>query len=173
MTQTIEFLRSKNCLSGFRCGVKEIDQFCKNAFKKHNQPKPPYRVRVLYDDDEAVGMYTLSMSTPNENGRVLDTKSVYSGTSVFLYLDHLAVAASRRGEGASNKLMVSLIENLNSTLSSFGSVFAVALNAADKDAVSFFEKWGFVRASDSETPFMVMDRASVMALWQQILDVED
>lgn len=173
MPQTVEFLRSKNCLLGFRCGVKEIDQFCKRAFIKHSKTEPPHRVRVLYDGDVAVGMYTLSMSSPNENGRVLDTKSVYAGTSVFLYLDHLAVSINRRGEGASNKLMVSLIENLNSTLSNYGSVFAVALNAADNAAVSFFEKWGFVRTSDSQTPFMIMERAAVMDLWQQILDVDN
>lgn len=153
---------------GFRCGVDEIDTFCKKAFKKHSQKYPDYRVRVLYIDDTAIGMYTLSMSNPNENGRVLDAKSVYSGTSVFLYLDHLAVSQDRRGKGFSTFLMVDLVETLYKAVTTFGRVFAVGLNAADDDAKRFFEKWGFVAISKSTCPFMVIDRESVIDLWGQI-----
>jgi hypothetical protein len=144
MVQTIGALRSRTCLIGFRCDVSEIDKFCKSAFRKHSGKYPSYRVRVLYDGDDDIGMYTLSMSNPNENGRILDAKSVYAGTSVFLYLDHLAVERGRRGEGASNSLMVDLIETLHGALTTFGRVYAVGLNAVDSNAESFFEKWGFV-----------------------------
>ena len=169
MTQVIEPLRTRACLHSFRCGVNEIDKFCKTAYTKHSKANPKYRVRVLYEGDAAVGMYTLSMMNPTDNGRVLDSKSIYAGTSVFLYLDHLAVAESRRGEGASTKLMADLIENLNGTLETFGSVFAVALNAVDSSAERFFKRWGFVKVSTSTTPFMVMGREDVLRLWREIL----
>tara|TARA_R110001599_G_scaffold56926_1_gene156969 strand:- start:56 stop:574 length:519 start_codon:yes stop_codon:yes gene_type:complete len=168
MAQTICALRSRTCLTGFRCGVGEIDKFCKTAFNKHSSKYPKYRVRVLYEDDTAIGMYTLSMSNPNENGRVLDKKSVYAGTSVFLYLDHLAVEKDRRDEGLSYLLMVDLMETLNGAMSTFGRVFAVGLNAANSDAESFFEKWGFVKVSDSTCPFMVLSREDVIDILDQI-----
>jgi predicted GNAT family N-acyltransferase len=168
MAQTICALRSKTCLVGFRCGVSEIDQFCKTAFKKHSSKYPDYRVRVLYEGDTAIGMYTLSMSNPNESGRVLDRRSVYAGTSVFLYLDHLAIKEDRRDEKLSYLLMVDLLETLNGALTTFGRVFAVGLNAANSDAERFFTKWGFVKVSDSTCPFMVIDRQSLIEILAQI-----
>lgn len=168
MNRQVSSLRSSDCLYGFRCGLKEIDTFCKSAFIEHTKEQPTARVRVLYDADKAVGMYTLSMYQPDEYGGLLDKMSVYSGKSIFLYIDHLAIRNDRHGDKLSTELMVDLLEIAHSTLDCFGRVFAVGLHAADDEAIAFFKYWGFEQASESTSPFMFLDRPSLAVLWQQI-----
>ena len=66
--------------------------------------------------------------------------------------------------------MVDLIELAFNAMQNFGRIFAIGLNAADDAAASFFEKWGFVATSGSANPFLIMDRASLNKLYDEIFN---
>lgn len=165
---TIEEVRTKTCLMGFRCGFGEIEQFCKTAFEKHTKADPDYRVRVLYEDGNAIGMHTMSLKLPEQNRTVLDKKSVHVGNKAFLYLDHFAVCSGRQGEGHSYPLMTDIFAIASQTIARFGRISGLALNAGHEKAVTFFSDWGFNSVSDSAQPFMVMDRPDVMRAYQEL-----
>ena len=125
---------------------------------------------MLYADGKDVGFYSISVTQPNEGGRILDKKQLYTGASAYLYIDHLAVRVSEQGKKHSTTLMVDLIELAFNTMQNFGRIFAIGLNAADKSAISFFEKWGFVTTSESTNPFMILERESLNALYDEIFN---
>lgn len=168
MPLKIEELRSKGCLAGFRCGVGELESFCKKAYKRHTREYPDSRVRVLYDGEAAQGFHTLSVKSPGGAGMMLDPKTAYHGSETFLYLDHFAVHTAVQKQGLSTVLMLDVVEIAAKTMSRYGRIFALTLNAANDDARQFFEKWGFASVTKSTSPFMVMDRPSLLSVYMSI-----
>ncbi|WP_028030513.1 GNAT family N-acetyltransferase [Gemmobacter nectariphilus] len=167
MSQIIEEVRGPYCLASFRCGYRDIEKFGKKAYKVHHKALPECRVRVLYDGDDVLGFHSMSVKVPAA-GEMIDTESVYAGDQTFLYLDHLAVHSNHQKKKHSTTLMVDVFAIAAETMNKFGRIFALSLNAANADAERFFKRWAFVSISDSSTPFMVLDRASVISTYEAI-----
>lgn len=168
MPHKIEEVRTPLCLYGFKCGVREIEQFCKKAHKRHDRDYPEFRVRVLYGGANVIGFHTLSVKGPSGSDMMLDPKTAYHGSETFLYIDHFAVHSDFQTQGLSVKIMVDVLEIAAKTMRLYGRIFALTLNAANDEAVSYFSAWGFTKVTESTTPFMVMERPDVLRTYDRI-----
>ena len=149
-------IRSRNCVSLFRCGEREIDRWATNkAFKFHDQD----RARVFCareDANEAViGFYSLSLSNVGSNLLPAHGDRYVSGSAPFVYIDWFAVLRSKQSAGVGTIMMIDALKRAH-RLSYDIPFYGVALRALNEKAAQFYERLGFAVRDQSTHPLMIL-----------------
>ena len=162
-------LNSSYYREDFHCGRTVLD----NYLKKQASQDMKRRLSVCFilpdADNRVKGYYTLSNAgisreiIPTEISKKLPES--YISLPVTL-LGRLAVDTKYKGTGLGKMLLLDALKrSFDVSTENIGS-FAVIVDPLDSEAVSFYEKYGFITLPDSERMFLPMK--TVAALFEQM-----
>lgn len=146
----VEPLGKQHDRSGFSCGIEPLDRYLREQAGQDARKRvaAPF---VLCEGKsvEVVGYYTLSALSvdvgewPNDVATKLPKYPLVPAT----LLGRLAVDARLRGKGAGEHLLMDALRRALDASRNVASV-AVVVDAKDDSAVSFYERYGFIRFID-------------------------
>jgi len=140
---TLSPLLNTDDLTNFDCGDDDLNDFLKND-ARDNQIKWLSATRILHDNENIVGYFTLIADTINreridEHDRVAGyTYSKYS----CIKLARLAVDRRYQNQGVGKELMIYVFAIARKIVSFEGGKFLTV--DAKNSAVGFYKKFGFV-----------------------------
>ena len=146
MDLKIETLKNNHNKKSFNCGYDMLDNYI------HRQAKQDVRrdlaaCFVLIDDNDYVkGYYTLSANSisredfPQSISKKLPAS--YLGLPTIL-LGRLAIDESIKGNGYGGILLINALNRCVEISTSLG-ILAVVVDPIDKNAIKFYEKYGFI-----------------------------
>ena len=152
----VERLDDRHDLSGFDCGIKELDDWLR-VHALENQRRNLSRTFVLVDDTETViGYYALTMGgvikdeLPRRFGRGLPGYQIG-----MVLLARLAVDSRHQGEGVGRDLMIDAIVNAAAAGQHAAARF-VAVDPINQSARAFYARFGFRNLEGDELGRMSM-----------------
>lgn len=159
MSQISEPLNSKHKKSDFSCGKEMLDNY---LHKQANQDIKR-KISVCFvikevETDLIKGYYTLSNNSiplelvPNEIRKKLPRSYEAIRTTL---LGRLAIDNKFQGQGIGKLILVDALKRSYELSKTIGS-FAVVVDPIDKDAESFYDKYGFIKLPDSGKMFLPM-----------------
>jgi ribosomal protein S18 acetylase RimI-like enzyme len=160
----VEPLGTQHDRSAFSCGVEPLDRYIREQAGQDARKRvaAPF-VLCEGKGDEVVGYYTLSALSidvgdwPEDVAKKLPRYPLVPAT----LLGRLAVDARLRGRGAGEHLLMDALRRALEASRGVASV-AVVVDAKDDSAVSFYQRYGFVRFVDQPRrlflPMAVIER---------------
>ena len=159
MEQLTEILNPKHRKKEFSCGKDILDKYLhQQANQDIKRQLSVCFVLIDSETDSIKGYYTLSNNSisqdiiPSKLRRKLPKS--YSSIPVTL-LGRLAIDKQLQRKGIGKILLIDALKRCYKISKSIGS-FAVIVDTLDKDAESFYEKYGFIKLPDSEKMFLTM-----------------
>ncbi|MDD4192846.1 MAG: GNAT family N-acetyltransferase [Mangrovibacterium sp.] len=163
MNLKISLLESSHNRTGFNCGKELLDHYIKQQAGQDVRRKLSVCFVLSNEDREVKGYYTLSNSSiprheiPEKFLRRLPGS--YANIPVTL-LGRLAVDRSVSGKGVGEYLLMdALSESYRVSKYTIGSM-AIIVDPIDDQAVSFYEKYGFIRLPGNGKMFLPMNAVS-------------
>lgn len=127
----------------FCCGRDNIDNFLQRTAP--NQHKK-YHCRVYYAiyDAKLIGFYSLAAASREPQHISAEAKEKFGriNSTPCIYLGMIGVQSDFQRHGIGKRLMVHAMETTLKVAELVG-VFALILQAADKDVAEYYKKWGF------------------------------
>ena len=157
----VERLDDQHNLSGFDCGIKELNGWLK-VHALENQRRNLSRTFVLIDDTETViGYYALTMGgvtkdeLPRRLGRGLPGYQIG-----MVLLARLAVDSRRHGEGLGRDLMIDAVVHAAAAGQHAAARF-IAVDPINESARAFYARFGFrdIEGDELGRMFMRIDDA--------------
>lgn len=135
-------LSEKHCLDGFDCGNSLLNEWL-SRFALLNQHSHAARTFVVCDHARVIGFYSLAVgSVQFEDAPSRAKKGLARHPIPIMILARLAVDKSYQGSGVGAGLLKdALLRTL--LVSEHAGVRAVFVNAKNKEAKSFYGKYGF------------------------------
>jgi GNAT superfamily N-acetyltransferase len=159
MSYLTEPLDSNHDRGNFSCGKDLLDNYFWTQAKQDVKRKlSACFVLIDNETDKISGFYTLSSNSisndliPESVKRKLP-KSYLSIPTILL--GRLAIDKGFQGKGIGKLLLIDSLKRCYDTSESIGT-FAVIVDPMDKEAESFYEKYGFIKLPDSGKMFMPM-----------------
>ena len=163
-----EILNSKHIRKDFSCGKPMLDDyFQKQANQDMENKLSVCFVRTEGADHLVSGFYTLSnASVPLENiPEKFSKKFPKSYVKIpATLLGRLAVDQNFKGQNIGKLLLIDALRRSLEISEKIGS-FAVIVDPIDLDAEKFYEKFGFIKLSDSGKMFLPMN--TIKSLFSQ------
>jgi len=159
MTYLTQFLQSGHNRNDFHCGKEMLDNYFRQ--QAGQDVKRKLAACFVWTDpanNRIKGFYTLSGNSvpmvhlPEKIRKKLPF--TYLSVPVTL-LGRLAVDLEYQGKGTGRLLLLDAMKRSFDLSKSIGS-FALAVDPLDADAGDFYEKYGFIRLSDSKKMFLPM-----------------
>lgn len=134
----------------FDCGIAALNDFLKtSAFQ--NQEKRASRTFVLYEPTNPkviLGYYSLSAGQIDlESLPEAQRKRLPKHPVPVARIRRLAVSAASKRQGYGKLLLADALKRIK-TLSQDMGIYATVVDAKNSEAVSFYEKYGFIRYAD-------------------------
>ncbi len=161
MTYSIKPLEAGHDRSAFSCGKDMLD----NYITKQAKQDMKRRLSVVFvmtandNDKEVIGYYTLTNDgvdkdiVPEELSKKMPPS--YQSLPVTL-LGRLAVDKNHQGKNLGEKLLIHALKRSSEiSKTEIGSI-AVVVDPLDKDAISFYEQYGFILLLDRGRMFLPM-----------------
>lgn len=148
--KVIELLNSSHDRQGFDCGNENLNQFLRQTARQHIQ-KGISRTFVLVDREQPqviVGFFTLSLCEVRAEKLPPRWSKKYPPKVPGVKLARLAVAKARQRQGIGQILMVEAMQRAV-TIANNAGVIGLFVDAKDKAAAGYYERYGFVRLEDS------------------------
>lgn len=164
----ITHLQSRDCLRRFSCGEREIDRWAKEkAHKFHDKRRARVFCARLSSGSDAIGFYCLSLSTEQSTKIVAADRDAWKNGAPLVYIDYLAVASARQGNGIGTLLLVDALQK-SYEVSRFVAPYGVALRSLNTRTTKLYERFGFGIAPDEEgpSPLMILPIWSVVDLFE-------
>lgn len=159
MSQISEPLNSAHKKSDFSCGKEILDSY---LHKQANQDvKRKLSVCFVINDESTnliKGYYTLSNNNiPLELVPIQIQKKLpksYESIPTTLF-GSLAIDNRFQGQGVGKLMLIDALKRSYELIKTVGS-FAVVVDPIDQDAENFYDKYGFIKLSDSGKMFLPM-----------------
>jgi GNAT superfamily N-acetyltransferase len=144
-----EVLNDSHVLTSFSCGRPQLDQWLRNSALRVNK-QGTGRTTVIHEGDGVVlGYYTLAANALHRDTLPkAETRSVPREIPAIL-LAKLALDQSLHRQGLGRDLLVEALTKCANAALLVGARFVV-VDAIDKDAEAFYEKYGFKRIPGTE-----------------------
>lgn len=161
MTYSIIPLEADHIRSAFSCGKELLD----NYIIKQARQDMKRRLSVVFvltandNDKEVVGYYTLTNDSIDKSLLPEDVSKKmppsYSSLPVTL-LGRLAVDHKHQGKKLGEKLLINALQRSSAISKTEMGSMAVVVDPLDKEAVSFYEEYGFILLPDRGRMFLPM-----------------
>lgn len=145
----IEPLNKSHNRSIFDCGIVELNQFLKkysNQNQKNNISKTFVAIRPPKKD--ILGFYTLTTGQINFDQLPDEKKHPHYPVSI-ARLARLAVDLKVQGKGIGGDLLYDALQKIKAASDMIG-IFAVVVDAKDKNAESFYKHYGFMELKNPD-----------------------
>ncbi len=159
MSYLTDPLNSKHNKENFSCGKDLLDNyFLKQANQDVKRKLSACFVLVDKETKKISGYYTLSSNSISHN-LIPDSfkkklpKSYLSIPTILL--GRLAIDKDFQGKGIGKMLLIDSLKRCYDTSDTLGA-FAVIVDPLDKEAVRFYDKYGFIKLPDSGKMFLPM-----------------
>ena len=143
----IERLSSNHHRNAFDCGVEDLNVYLQKYASQH-QRKGVGRTYVVTEDDaeQVLGYYTISAGAVD-----FDTvpENLPRHPIPIVLIGRLAVDISARGRGLGETLLVHALGSAQ-RVADLAGVYTVVVDALDKQAKSFYVKYGFKELADDQ-----------------------
>jgi GNAT superfamily N-acetyltransferase len=127
----------------FDCGNSELNDYLKTRISKDVERKANVPVYAVNSADEVIGFYTLSSgSVQFENFPDNLKKKIAPYPVSIARVGRLAVDQSMQGKGLGKELLFHAIDRVEEVSKSIG-IRAIVVDAKDKKAENFYQKYGF------------------------------
>lgn len=151
MQLTVEPLTRKHNRSGFSCGVEALDYFLKKTAMQHIDNGVSKTFVLLQDEGSTtiMGYFTLTIcevqveQLEKKNRKGLPTRHDLPAGK----LARLAISQQQQGQGFGKQLLVNAMKHFLQAHEHIG-MSALFVNAKDKQAASFYQKYGFIQSCD-------------------------
>lgn len=151
-------LNSKHKRSAFTCGNGYLDNYIQKQARQDVKRKLSACFVIADEAHQVIGFYTLSNAgIPREvipEGIKKKLPRAYEFLPVTL-LGRLAVHEESKGKGLGKLLLIDALKRSLEVSRIIGSM-AVVVDPIDKNAVAFYDKYGFISLPDSEKMFLPM-----------------
>ena len=151
-------LDSKHKKSEFTCGNTYLDNYIQKQAKQDIKRKLSACFVLSNEENEIRGFYTLSNAgIPRELIPENISKKMpraYESLPVTL-LGRLAINEKNKGQGLGKLLLIDALKRSFEVSKVIGSM-AVIVDPIDENAISFYNKFGFISLPDSEKMFLSM-----------------
>lgn len=151
-------LDKKFNVKNFKCGVPELDTYAAQ-FLKQDVKRGLSSCYCLEENGELIAFYTLSNASVDASQYLTVMKGVgkYLPVPVTL-IGRLAVDTSRQGDGLGAFILIdAIIRSINA--SEVIASKALIVDAINDEAISFYEKFGFILIPDSNRLLLTMEEA--------------
>ena len=151
-------LDSKHKKSTFTCGNTYLDNYLQKQAKQDIKRKLSACFVLSNEDKEIKGFYTLSNAgisrelIPENISKKLPR--AYESLPVTL-LGRLAINEKNKGQGLGKLLLIDALKRSFEVSKVIGSM-AIIVDPIDKNAIDFYNKFGFITLPDSEKMFLSM-----------------
>lgn len=165
----ISEIRSKECVSKFRCGEREIDSWAASkAFRFHQQDRARVFCARFCENKSVIGFYSLSLNQIGAQYLLGQDSDRYkaSGHAPFIYIDWFAVLRSHQSVGVGKIMMVDALRRAY-LVSRDIPFYGVALRSMNNKTTEFYEKNGFVKREDVGHPVMILPIWTIRDLFIQ------
>lgn len=163
----ISHIQSKDCVSNFSCGVREIDKWAKEkAWKYHDRGRAKVFVARIASKPAAIGFYSLSFSTENSSKLArADDRDAWKDGAPLMYIDYLAVQASLQKQKLGGLMLIDALRRAHS-VSQHVAFYGVALRSLNERTTKLYDSFGFKIAPNENThPLMILPIWSVNDLF--------
>jgi len=159
MSYLTEVLDAKHDKKNFSCGKDLLDNyFWKQARQDVKRKLSACFVLVDNETNRISGYYTLSSNSISHELIPETFKKKLPKTYLnipTILLGRLAIDKRYQGKGIGKILLIDSLKRCFDTSDSLG-VFAVIVDPLDKEAESFYDKYGFIKLPDSNKMFITM-----------------
>ncbi len=159
MSFLTERLNSSHNREDFFCGKESLDNYLKSQATQDVKRKlSACFVMTTHESNLITGYYTLSNNSVALNliPSIMRDKLPQSYKNIpATLLGRLAVSIDYQRQGAGRLLLFDALSRCYSTSKIIGS-FAVIVDPLDKEAVDFYEKYGFIKLPDNGKMFLPM-----------------
>jgi GNAT superfamily N-acetyltransferase len=149
--------------ASFTCGVESLDQYFRSRARQ-DRDKYAAAVFVMAEGPSVIGYYTLSSYTinPGELPDGLVRKLPRYPNLPATLIGRLAVDERYHGKGFGEELLLDALQRCFATTSEVGSL-AVVVEAENKNAIQFYQCYGFIQFPDHEDKlFLLMPTVGAM-----------
>jgi len=129
--------------AAFDCGLSALNTYL-TRYANQDQKRRLTRAYVLADGKRIVGFYTLSAHSVCRDKLPQNTHLGGYGDLPFLLLDRLAVDQQYQGKGFGDVLIFHALKSTLAAAQHVG-ILGLIVDAKNENAVSFYEKFGFLR----------------------------
>ncbi len=146
----IEPLNTTHDRPGFCCGVEMLDRYLQRQARQ-DVKRHISRVFIVAETDspkKVVGYYTLSSLSielnhlPEELSRKLPEHPIPA-----VLIGRLAVSQSAQGKGVGKMLLADAVKRVLGVSDEI-AIYAIVVDALDRDAQKFYESFGFIPLND-------------------------
>lgn len=147
----LELLSGEHDRGGFRCGRESLDRYLRETARGHLK-KGVSVTRVLVErraraPKKLLGYFTLTTIQVEAADWPGAAKGLPRMPVPAVLLGRLGVAEEDQGRGIARLLLAAAREIAFASMQGTGGI-GMAVDAADEDVVSFYEKYGFKRVAD-------------------------
>ena len=159
MDQITEILNSKHRKNEFSCGKDILDKYLHRQANQDLKRKLSVCFVLAESKTETLqGYYTLSNNSISFDSIPSDLQKKLPKSYSFIpvtLLGRLAIDKKFQRKGIGKILLIDALKRCFEISESIGS-FAVIVDPLDKEAESFYEKYGFIKLPDSGKMFLTM-----------------
>jgi GNAT superfamily N-acetyltransferase len=149
----IEPLNQNHDKSAFNCSIESLDRYLKRQANQDIKRRISrvFVARARQDETRVLGYYTLSTLSidlsvlPETVAKKLPRHPIPAAL-----IGRLAVAVSAQGRGVGKMLLANAIRR-TLAVSDDIAIFAIVVDAIDREAESFYERYGFSRLSHNRS----------------------
>ena len=159
MSQISEALNLAHKKSDFSCGKEMLDNYLHKQANQDIKRKLSACFVIKEEQTELIkGYYTLSNNSiplediPDDIKKKLPRSYITIPTTL---LGRLAIDNNFQGQGIGKLILIDALKRSFQLSKTIGS-FAVVVEPIDKDAESFYDKYGFIKLPDSGKMFLPM-----------------
>lgn len=136
--------------SQFDCGESKLDQYLTRYMKQDLKRNAAVPTLAINDQNEVVGFYTLSSgSVQFENFPESLKRKIAPYPVPVARMGRLAVDQSMQGKGLGRELLFHAIDRVEELSAKIG-IRAIAVDAKNELAESFYKKYGFTYLQNTE-----------------------
>jgi GNAT superfamily N-acetyltransferase len=164
----IERLTQQHDLSGFECGVKDLDDWLSNYAQENQRRNISRTFVVIGDAHEVVGYYSLSMGGVQAKDLPIKLRGGLPSYDIgMVLLGRLALARPLHGRGLGRDLMIDAILRAATAGESAAARF-IAVDPINESAREFYIKFGFqdIKGDERRRMYLRIDEA-LLALSQK------
>lgn len=160
-------IQSRNCVSRFSCGEREIDRWAQDkAWKFQERGRARVFTAKLDGSSTSVGFYSLSFSTENNTKlSKSEDRDAWKNGAPLVYIDYIAVQRTYQGKKLGTLMLVDALKRAHMVWQHV-AFYGVALRSLNERTTRLYEKFGFGIAPDEELhPLMILPIWSVNDLF--------
>jgi len=160
-------LRPEHDLSRFCCGETSLDKYiCKRAAKHHASYKDRIFCATHKDSNTVFGLYSMSIKSHDKDALTDTEKTLVVGPYFSaVYIGTVAVLRHYQGRGLGKLMLVDALKRAY-TISQNAALLAVALRSIDQRSTDLYQKYGFGKRDDGQTPLMILPILSLVDLFE-------